>query len=312
MTEAFDGIFYGFDKAVATFIQSLATVFPAMQGVFDAIFLFFTLFGEELVVLLVIASVYWCIDKKKGEFLIMSLLVSLAANEIIKDSVRRLRPFLNERFSDLRYVKNDGFIANTVELKDSFSFPSGHSQCAVALYGGLAVSYKKKAVTIVGIIAIFAVMLSRVYLGVHYATDVIVGAILSLLITLLLYYLLNKFYEKRFYIIAAAALVQVPFLFLNPSSDTVKTAAITFGVLIGIFCENKFIGYGTDVKISFKILRMVIGLTLLGAVKFGFKALLPSGLISSGITYFLIGVIAMFFVPLIFTTIEKAGVKKTK
>ena len=163
-----------FDHAVMAVIQQLS------GAMMDKIMLAFTFLGEETFAILLLIAVYWCWDKRIGEYLLFSLYTAMSLNGLLKDIICRPRPFLNDEFSDLRYVKVKGLLVDTEHLSSSWSFPSGHSQTAGSIYGSL-INGRKLGIKVCGIAVILLVMLSRVYLGVHYPTDTIVGAVLGLL-----------------------------------------------------------------------------------------------------------------------------------
>ena len=139
-------------------------------------FKFFTFFGEAKLLIPV-----GCIGACIGFFIIKDRLrascyfTNLAAvgvmNWIIKHIIQRPRPDLN-----LRLVEEDGY-----------SFPSGHAMISTAFYG-LAIYYLWNHISnkllrnlVCFGLAILIVMIdfSRVYLGVHYLSDVISGSLIS-------------------------------------------------------------------------------------------------------------------------------------
>lgn len=105
-------------------------------------------------------------NKKVGASISANLTISFLSNEILKRIFRRPRPNI------LWLVEEKGF-----------SFPSGHAMVSTAFYGYLIyllwksnMSQKKKVLgTILLSLLIFFIGNSRIYLGVHYATDVIAG-----------------------------------------------------------------------------------------------------------------------------------------
>ena len=76
-------------------------------------------------------------------------------------------------------------------------------------------------------------MLSRVYLGVHYPTDTIVGAVLGLLCAWVCGLLFRRFYQHRLLLMAAAVLLSGLMLLVSPSGDSVKTLAMGVGAVLG-------------------------------------------------------------------------------
>lgn len=115
--------------------------------------------------------------RKAGIIAICALLGSLIINNIIlKNLVARTRPY--EMFDEVKRL---------IEIQRDFSFPSGHSgssfAAATSIYLGLSGKLKKKigiaSLTLASIIA-----LSRLYVGVHYPSDVIFGAINGIIIAI--------------------------------------------------------------------------------------------------------------------------------
>ena len=101
----------------------------------------------------------------------------------LKNIVQRARPFVSH---------------NTIKLIISapkgYSFPSGHSGSSFAAATILSIYFKKG--TYLFFIFAFLIAFSRVYLGVHYFTDIVIGAILGIIIALLV----NFVYKKYIYL----------------------------------------------------------------------------------------------------------------
>ena len=95
------------------------------------------------------------------------LICSHLVVQLVKRTVSRPRP---SRAVDC---------ATLVVEPDRFSFPSGHSAAAMAVAIGYAIAFPALAVPLV--LAALLVGASRVFLGVHYPGDVIVGQIISVL-----------------------------------------------------------------------------------------------------------------------------------
>ncbi len=175
-----------FDLPVYQFFISFFTISPMMISFMK----FFTSFGSTLVIVCGILSVAILIKNKKyfWNFAIANAL-GIVLNTVIKIIVRRPRPSTTMLFS---YEK-------------SFSFPSGHTMMSTIFYG-LIIYYVYKNIKnknlkylLVSLLSLIIVMIgvSRVYLGVHYATDVAAAYILGIVYLVTYIKLSNKLWNKK-------------------------------------------------------------------------------------------------------------------
>ncbi len=273
------------------------------RGVMDFFFVCCTFLGEETFLLVAVLGVYWCFSKPLGEQLLLSLFISLGANGLLKDLVRRPRPFLTPGFEERRYVIIRHFLVDTARLGNSFSFPSGHSQCAGAFFTSLALWSRRRKTAVLCGAAVLLVMISRVYLGVHFPTDVLVGGALGVGAAWAGWQLLEKFPRQKLWVFAGAAAMTALGLLVHPSPDTVKTVGVGVGALAGLWWEqgHPFSVEGTAFS---RIIRLVTGGALLMALRMGLKLLLPPGLFFEGLRYACIGVTATGLWPWIFTKVQ--------
>lgn len=146
---------------------------------------FITEFASIFIILL-ISLIFLFVLKKYGVFLIINAFNILILNTVLKLIFMRDRPF------DLMIISEDGY-----------SFPSGHAMAALGFYGfiiyiiyhlNLSKRIKYLFIILLGIL-IFLIGLSRIYLGVHYASDVIAGYMASLSY-LIIYITIVKKYLK--------------------------------------------------------------------------------------------------------------------
>ncbi len=154
-----------FELAITHFLQGLGSwlQYP-MQA--------FTFLGNELFFLLVMPALYWSIDAKLGFRTGMMLILSGGLNSAFKILFHSPRPFWIDR-------QVTAFASET-----SFGLPSGHSQNSAAIWGIIAASKKKPWLTTLVILVVFFIGLSRIYLGVHFVRDVVLGWLLGALIVL--------------------------------------------------------------------------------------------------------------------------------
>jgi len=124
---------------------------------------FFTFLGDEEFYLLVMPLLYWCIDAGLGFRLGVVLLIGGSLNSTLKLLFHSPRPYW---YSAKVLAVNEG---------TAFGFPSGHSQNAASLWGLAAAYIKHRWAWITAIVVIFFIGISRIYVGVHFPIDVLVG-----------------------------------------------------------------------------------------------------------------------------------------
>ncbi len=144
---------------------------PIISDNMTMIMRFITFFADPIwCVLLSCLMVLLVKNKKISKAFLLNLICVFLLNYILKIIFSRDRPV------DINLIVETGF-----------SFPSGHAMISLGIYGFLiyllAISNKTKTFKIFGIIGlillVFLIGLSRIYLGVHYTTDVIAGFIIS-------------------------------------------------------------------------------------------------------------------------------------
>lgn len=127
--------------------------------------------GAYFLIGITILSIIFLKDKKISLLISLNLVISTILNILLKNIIQRPRP------EGYRLIEETGY-----------SFPSGHSMVSMAFYGFIIyliwkkVENKKIKYTLCTILTILmlAIGISRIYLGVHYASDVIAGFLISL------------------------------------------------------------------------------------------------------------------------------------
>lgn len=282
-------------------------LFENFQKFFDIFFMLVTAFGEELVFFIVLPVFYWAINKELSHLVALAGFTTLTVNGLIKDIAQVPRPI---GYDGIRFVEIENFLVDTVHLKEgSFSFPSGHSQIVSTLAFSFSCYYKKTKLWIASIILVLLVMMSRMYLGVHWPLDVLIGGLLGLIIAVGTYILFTKIKaERRMILFLVIGGLSVIALFIAVKPETFKSVGGCLGLVAGIFLEQKFVNFDPkEGKLWKKILRIVIGLALLMGLKSGLKplfALISDHLIFDFIRYFLIVFVAIFLYPMLFKKIK--------
>lgn len=137
-----------------------------------------TYLGHGAVYVVVGVLFLWCVDKYDAYYILCTGFIGTVINQALKLACRIPRP----------WVRNPDFtiVESARAGAEGYSFPSGHSQNAVATFGCIAIVRKEKWIRCTCIAAACLVPLSRMYLGVHTPLDVSVGAACALALVLAL------------------------------------------------------------------------------------------------------------------------------
>lgn len=145
-----------------------------------------TLLGNGGIFWILVCLVMLCMKKtrKAGIVMVIALIVNaLLVNVCIKNVVARVRPY--DAFDD---------IIRLIEAQKDYSFPSGHTSasfaCAFGMYLGLRKEMKKYSIPFFVIATL--VGFSRLYLAVHYPSDVLGGVVIGILSAFVALFLLSK------------------------------------------------------------------------------------------------------------------------
>ena len=297
--------------------------------VLDLLFSIVTLFGEETVFMAVGMIVFWCVNKHKGYYLLSVGFVGTVINQFLKITFRIPRPWVKD--------PNFTIVESAREAASGYSFPSGHTQTSVGLFGGLALKFKRRAIRIASIALCVLVPLSRMYLGVHTPADVGV----SIVIALLLIFALSPLFEKAekspkvMYAIlfSLTGIMLAYLLFMTYWSfpeevfhvdnvhnliSAVKNAYTLTGCMLGFLVvytvDLKWLKFDTKAVWWAQLIKIAGGLVLVLAVKellrAPLEAILPANTWARMLRYFLMVVTAGAIWPITFKYFSKLGGKK--
>lgn len=227
-------------------------------------------FGEQLLLVAIMGFFYWGLNKEFGKYIGMNVLMANVWNPMIKNAVRRLRPYFVPGYQ----VKLLRLIDENADAMDvaaqGYSFPSGHSANAVTAYGSLAVHEKKrKLLWVLAVVLPLLVGFSRVFVGAHFPTDVLCGWLLGAIIVALIPWLRRKI-KNRWLFYAVLLLASVPGFFFCTSNDYFSSFGMLLGFVLAEPFEEKFVKFQNSSNIFRCILRTVLG----GLLYFGLNAAL--------------------------------------
>lgn len=259
--------------------------------------------GEQFGLFLV-PIVLWCIHKELGRGLTYIALSVFYANGILKNWLQIPRPFAAEFQS---------FNQKLVPLRheDSFSWPSGHSQNAVAMWGYLALRVKKWWFVALMVMLALLVGFSRMYIGVHTYVDVISGWTVGAVCLALGLWLEPQLRAGLGRLslggqMVWAAIIPILLTLLAPYKDTTMTAGALMGLSVGFVLESRYVRYTVQGVWWRRVLRAIVGLLILFPIYLGSSALSPEVdalwlmLTLRFARYALLGLIMAFFAPWVF------------
>jgi membrane-associated phospholipid phosphatase len=259
--------------------------------------------GSEYFFLVVIPAIYWCWSTALGIRIGFLLMISSSLNSFFKLLFHQPRPY----WYDLRV---SGLAEET-----SFGLPSNHAQSAVVVWGGIAAWIRRPWAWVVATLLILSISLSRIYLGVHFPTDVLAGWVIGIVI-LVIYLLLenpvklwlrdqNLGIQILVAFLASLLLILLTILarsllggfsvpqawienarLVFPESEPINplstggvygNAGVLFGLAVGLALLNRHGGLDPSGPWWQRLVRYILGLVGIVILYFGLKQFLPEG-----------------------------------
>jgi len=260
---------------------------------FTPIMKFFTCLGYPQAYMIIIAIIYWSFDRKLGLRLAIFLPLVASLNSILKQAIHAPRP----------YWLDPGIKA--IKVSNGFGMPSGHAQAStVWFYAGALM--KRSWFWAIAISIVFLIGLSRVYLGVHFSSQVLIGWLIGIIVVfiffrfekkVLTWFLNQKFSRQLLLITGISALMlffggifvsilrnwEMPALWISNSSvyftggnETILfsigieavagNAGAFMGTAMGAILSHRRGGFDSGGKVWKRGLRSVLGLIILSAL----------------------------------------------
>ncbi len=264
------------ELTINIFLQSYST------PILDFIFLIITQLGNPVLWFVISAWLFWLGKEKKSVLIATIILFNALIVGIIKVFVSRPRPS----------------ILQLEETTTNYSFPSGHSSTITAIYSFFEKKVKTKQ-KVLYIILVFLTALSRIYLGVHYVSDVIIGVLLGYLIGKLVLKLEKKIVKTELKITKINKEKIIIGLFLI---TIILTLILPDSMLLSLALLGYFTGYFAYKNLELKInlannkILLLIGTIIFGLI--GLSATKTEGILS-GTLFFLGGIFITLIWPMI-------------
>lgn len=152
----------------------------------DAVMIFFTRLGDDgiLWIALGVGLLFFKKTRKCGVCVLLSMLLSmLVGKEFLKNMVERTRPFVA-----------DPTVVLKVTPPSSYSFPSGHTLDAFTSATAIFMYYRKPGIAAFVVASLIA--FSRMYLFMHYPTDILGGIVIAVGVAVIVVNLFEKMIGK--------------------------------------------------------------------------------------------------------------------
>jgi len=283
----------------------------ALEGIrspiLDTIIGYITMLGEETIAIVLLCLIYWCYNKRIAYVVGVAYFFSGLAVQGMKIGFQIDRPWVTD--PTLKPVES------AIKTATGYSFPSGHTQGATALFGTLALKMKQASIKVLCVLIVLSVAFSRLYLGVHTLLDVGVSLIITTLIVLVVAKIFSgdKANKARDFVLAlvlvisaVAVIVLAAMMYSNGTieqgylSDCLKAAGAGIGFAVGMFIERSYINFSVRTKnILWQIIKFVVGIVGVLAIKEGLKEVWGTGFIVDTLRYFLVCTWVTVFYPLI-------------
>ncbi|MEB9683671.1 phosphatidic acid phosphatase [Bacillus thuringiensis serovar pingluonsis] len=246
-----------------------------------------SIIANETLYLIVISISYWCVSKRKAFHMIVMLCFSGYIGIMVKEFMKIPRPYTY-----------DGIEALYEKSAAGYSFPSTHVQLSTTFWGSFMILCKKRIVWIIGIIFIILVAISRLYLRVHWLSDII-GAVLFSVIVVYLYTKVTMELSDRKFILLQRIILAVSLIMYVMTSqvDNLKLLGVLTGSTIGIMLENHFINMNENNDFKMQVVKTVLGLSIMLIMQFILKKVIPD---MYYLRYAVTGITITFLCPFIF------------
>lgn len=260
----------GFQEPFIVWLQM--QLHPACDTFFKSV----TFFGGFDGVLILWCFFVWCISYSYGcRLIFLTQFVQYVSSLWIKALVALPRPY--QTFPSILPILEE----------KGYAFPSGHALNGMLYWGYLAWFVKKEWVTFFSVVAIFLIGLSRIYLGVHYPTDVLGGWLIGGIGLWLLVKgipKLEKYFKKlgplwkTVWILCLGLVLWAQLVFFGPAGIPMAWQAnfigMYFGISFGWLAKDYWLVFEAEGSWMQKVTRFVLGyLVLYAALHYGPKVI---------------------------------------
>lgn len=249
-------------------IEVIVAIQTIRTPVLDAFFQGVTFLGNAEFYLLLAPIVIWCVNYKLGARLGILMLLSSHINQALKDTLMQPRPC--EPRPEV-----------CIDQAEGYGLPSGHSQTAVVFWGVIAHWISRAWAWVAAILLMLLIGLSRIYLGVHFPTDVLVGWAIGIVI-LGTYIAVGKRIEtwlgglSLVVQIALALLLPLLLLAIQPNDVMVQVTGAFAGIAVGVALGVRYLDFDAGGQFWKRAVRFLLGVAVVAAIFFGLRFIFPA------------------------------------
>jgi membrane-associated phospholipid phosphatase len=231
----------------------------------DQFFKFISFTGTMIFFMIFLPLIYWCYDKKFGSRIFILILISGWFNSVLKDLFNHPRPYNIDESVKIGKTGGPGI-------------PSGHAQQSLVVWGSLSLWRKNRCFTYFSAAVILLIAFSRIYLGVHFPTDIFAGWIAGAAVFIFFWLFIDRleiYFSRISPVISAVLSIIIPALFsiILASKPSVMSAGALSGFCAGLIIEKKYINFMSAAGYKSYIVRYLAGALFLMLIFFSQKLL---------------------------------------
>ena len=241
----------------------------------------------------IMGVIFWCVNRQLGAKMLVGFCSANAVNGLMKVTACVYRPWIR----DPRL-----YVADCAKgTATGYSFPSGHSTSAGAIYTSWALAVKKykKWLVAVFVFLMVATLFARNWLGAHTPQDVIAGCLVGVIMVFVMNAVLDKTQKYNngdlylMLVVIVIVIMGVLYTELKPypldlgadgiyladpyamQTDTIKGLGMLLGSVVGYVIQKHFVTFSTDkVTLKTKVLRAIVGIFVVLVFYIGIGSLL--------------------------------------
>ncbi len=248
-------------------IEVIVAIQTIRSPVLDAFFQGVTFLGNAEFYLLLAPIIIWSVNYKLGARLGILLLLSSYINQALKDLFMQPRPC-------------DPRPDVCIDYAEGYGIPSGHSQNAIVFWGVIAHWISRAWAWVAAILLMLLIGLSRIYLGVHFPTDVLAGWAIGIVI-LSVYLVFGKRIEAWLGGLSLAVQIflalSLPILLLAIQTNDVmvQVTGTLAGIAVGVALGVRYLDFDAGGLLWKRAVRFLLGVAVVAAIYFGLRIIFP-------------------------------------